>query len=97
MTAHGVMYDIRYPRQEQALWLAQGPEDFRQSNWWAGPRGSGSLAVDFIGYRRVFDVESYSSNNVKWNMWGFQMHMLEERTCLLDECDANMLDMILCD
>ena len=25
MTAHGVMYDIRYPRQEEALWLAQGP------------------------------------------------------------------------
>ena len=81
MTAHGVMYDIRYPRQEEALWLAQGPGDFRRSNWWAEPRGSGSWAIDFIGYGRVFDVESDSCNNVKWPMWCIQMYMIEERTC----------------
>ena len=28
----------------------------------------GSWAVDFIEYRCVFDVESYSCNNVKWPM-----------------------------
>ena len=28
MTAHEVMYDMRYPRQEEALWLAQNPGDF---------------------------------------------------------------------
>ena len=81
MTAHEVMYDIRYPRQEEALWLAQSPGDFRRSNWWAGPRGSLSWAVDFIGYRRVLDAESYSCNNVKWPKWCFQMYMMEERTC----------------
>ena len=30
MVAHGVMYDIRYPCQEEALWLAQSPGDIRR-------------------------------------------------------------------
>ena len=81
MTAHGVVCDVRYPRQEEALWLAQGPWDFCPSNWWAGPRGSGSWAVDFIGYRRVFDVESYSCNNEMAYVMCPDMYMIEERTC----------------
>ena len=57
MTAHEVIYDIRYPRQEEALWLAQGPGDFRRSNWWAGPRGSGGWPVDVIEDGRIFDAK----------------------------------------
>ena len=56
MVARGVMYDIRHPRQEEALWLAQSPGDFRRSSCWAGPRGERSWAVDFIGDRRSLDV-----------------------------------------
>ena len=56
--ADGVMCDIRHALQEEAIWLVQGPVDFRRSNWGAGPRGSRSWAVDFIGDRRIFDVES---------------------------------------
>ena len=55
MTAHGVMCDIRYPRQEEALWLAQGGGYIRRSSW-ARPRGEGSWVVDFIGDRRSLDV-----------------------------------------
>ena len=36
LLARGVMYDIRHLRQEEALWLAQSPGDFRRSSWWAG-------------------------------------------------------------
>ena len=27
----------------------------------------------------------------------FKMHMIEERTCEYMNCDANLMDMILCD
>ena len=30
MVARGVIYDIRHPRQEEALSLAQSPRDFRR-------------------------------------------------------------------
>ena len=36
MVAHGAMYDIRYPRQEEALWLAQSPGDFRRNKLMSG-------------------------------------------------------------
>ena len=32
---YDIRYDIRYPRQEEALWLAQSPGDFRR---WADER-----------------------------------------------------------
>ena len=36
MVAHGVMYDIRYPRQEEALRLAKSPGDFRRNKLMSG-------------------------------------------------------------
>ena len=74
MTAHVVMYDIRYPRQEEALWLAQGPGDFRRNKLASGTSWFWELG-------RGFDVEIDSCNNVKWPMWCIQMHRIEERTC----------------
>ena len=41
MLARGVMCDVRHPRQEEALWLAQGGGYIRRSSW-ARPRGEGS-------------------------------------------------------
>ena len=45
MVAHGVMYDIRYPRQEEALWLAQSPGDFRRNKLMSGTSEYRSLFI----------------------------------------------------
>ena len=55
MLARGVMCDVRHPRQEEALWLAQGGGYIRRWRW-ARPLGEGSWVVDLIGDRRSLDV-----------------------------------------
>ena len=50
---HGVMCDVRHPRQKEARWLAQGAADKSAATTVVLPRGEGSWAADLIQYRRV--------------------------------------------
>ena len=61
---HGVMCDVRLPRQEEALWLAQGVADKSAAGTVVAPRGlggrGGRVSLSLDSDREVLKLYMYT-------------------------------------